>query len=328
MKLQISTKWITRVIIAVFCICISPYAQTNLNSIYNTESSNEALIDTSDFFPLQDGNYWDFVFSDFSGTQYMSWEVIGDTTMNNGRIYKYILQRTNYSSEYEYYLRKDSNITYAYYGDSIACPERDYKYLDLSLPDSTAWYVCRDLVGIGNARGIAATYFDYTYWTFFQKPLETKRFEDVYIDSTDTLWTPGEGSIPMWFAKGIGPVRIFIFQGGDYWLTGAIIDGQQFGTLVSVDDSPNLIPSSFQISAYPNPFNSTVNFNFTLATSGITDISLYNILGEKVSTILSDYKNSGSYSISYNADYLTSGIYLALLTQGSNSSIQKIILLK
>lgn len=329
MKLQLFIKWIMGVIIAVFIIYSSINAQTNLKNIYYPETSKKVLVDTSDFFPLQDGNRWDLIFNGISETDFLSWEVMGDTLMPNDNFYKYIIEKKNYSLAYEYFFRKDSNKIYSYYGDSIACVNREYKFLDFFLPDSSVWSICRDLgPGEGNARGIAATYYDYTYYTFFNKPLETKRFEDVFIDSTDTLWTPGEGSIPMWFAKGIGPVRIFIFQGGDFWLQGAIIDGQQFGTLVSVENELNTTPASLQIQSYPNPFNGFVNFKITLPKSGITELTLYNILGEKVSTIINEYRNSGNHDVKFNTVGLTSGIYLAVLHQGTNSSVQKIILLK
>ena len=247
--------------------------------------------------------------------------------MFNGKTYRIFKALKNYSLEDYYYYRTDSSHIYQYYNDSLLCVDREYKNYDFVLTDSTIWEICRDEGFCGNARGISGTFYDYTYYNFLQKPLETKHFQDVYVDFSDTIWTPCEGR-EYWLSKAIGIIRIFIFNDGDYWLQGAIIDGQQFGTLVSVDNFQNLIPSSFQISAYPNPFNSIVTLNFTLPTSGITEISLYNMLGEKISTLLSDYKNSGSYSNSYNASKLSSGIYLVLLTQGSKNSIKKIILLK
>lgn len=324
MKLQILVEWIKQAIIIIVLYSVVINAQN-----YKLNGTNDVLVDTSDYFPLQNGNLWDFISNNISGQDYLSWKVIGDTLMPNGLSYKYLLQKWNYTAAYEYYFRQDSIEIYQYYGDSIACLDREFKFLDFFLSDSSLWSICRDNgSGEGNARGIASTYLDYSYYNFLQRPIETKRFEDIYINGTDTLWTPGDGSIPMWFAKGIGPVRIFKFSDGDYWLKGALINGQQFGTLVSVEDEINIIPSTFKILAYPNPFNNTVNFNISLTENGMTEIYLFNILGEMVSTILSDYKSSGSYNIQFNADKLTSGIYLVVLRQGSNNTTQKIVLLK
>ena len=287
-------------------------------------SSQNTSIDTSDFFPLQDGNLWGFAANTVYGVEYLNLRVIKDTLMPNGTIYKYI------SGWYGIFVRKDSSNIYQYYGDSIACIDREYKYLDFQLPDSSVWSICRDLgPGEGNARGISSTFYDYTYWTFFQKPLETKDFEDVYIDSTDTLWTPGEGSIPMRFAKGIGPVRIFIFQGGDYWLQGAIIDGQQFGTLVSIEEKNNNIPHELILfQNYPNPFNPVTIINYQIPVNNFVTLKLYNTLGEEIATLVNEEKPAGRYSVNFDGSSLPSGVYVYRLNAGNFTAERKMVLVK
>lgn len=322
MKLQIVFKWIKQAIFIILLYSVVINAQN-----YKINSNNEVLVDTSDFFPLQDGNYWEYFASTIYGPVPLNLKVIGDTLMPNGKIYKYFLETEDYTFLNEYYFRIDTNNIFQYYGDSVACPERDFKYLDFTIKDSSFWEICRDLGPCGNARGVANTYYDYTYYTYLNKPLETKHFQDVLLDATDTIWTPCEGR-EYWLSKAIGITRIFYFNVGDFWLTGAIVNGQQFGTLVAIEEEVNIIPSTFQLQAYPNPFNSTVNFNITLPENGMTEIYLFNILGEKVSTILYDYKSSGNYNVQFNANNLTSGIYLVVLWQGSNNTTQKIVLLK
>lgn len=317
MKLQILVEWIKLAILIIVLCSMVINAQN-----YKLNSYNEVLVDTSDFFPLQNGNIWSFAASTIYGPEYLNVKVIKDTLLPNGQVYKYI---SGYFGES--YYRTDSNKIYQYYGDSVACSEREFKYLDFTANDSASWEICRDLGSCGNARGISSTYYDYTYYTYLNKPLETKHFQGVLLDGNDTIWTPCDGS-EYWFSKAIGISRIFIFNVGDFWLQGAIINGHQFGTLVNVEDEINIIPSTFKLQAYPNPFNSRVNFNITLPKNGMTEIYLFNILGEKVSTILNDYKSSGNYNIQFNANNLTTGIYLATLRQGLKSTTQKIILLK
>ena len=328
MNLLIKKNWTIKFILLLLLFQIGIHSQISNPSHYNLNPTNKILIDTSDFFPLQVGNLWQFRATISSGPEYINLEVIGDTLLNNGLTYKYLRETDTYGSfAFNYYFRKDTGSVFLYFGDSIACINREYKYFDFLLEDSTIWNVCRDLGPCGNARGIGYTYYDYTYYTFLQKPLETKLFADVLVDSTDTVWVPCENRI-YWLSKALGITRIFYFNVGDFQLLGAIIDGQQFGTLVSIENEFNAIPSSFQLKVYPNPFNSTVNFNFTLPLSGTVALSLYNILGEKVATIINEYRNFGSYNIEYNSSNIPSGIYLAELRQGKNSSIQKLILLK
>ncbi|HED08658.1 MAG TPA: hypothetical protein ENI57_11120, partial [Ignavibacteria bacterium] len=234
-----------------------------------------AQIDTTDFFPMQTGNYWEYAASTLNGPVYFGTTVIGDTLMPNGKTYKILKDKyINITGQsFIWYFRKDTNKVYFAY-PYAGCTNQESIYLDFSLPDSTVWEVCGGGPS-GNARGIAKTYYDYTYYNFLQKPLETKQFEDVYIDSIDTIWTPSDGSMPIWLAKGIGIVREFIFLDGDYRLQGAIINGVRFGTITSIEDEQKAIPDTFKIEAYPNPFNSTVVIKISLPSAGFTEITLY-----------------------------------------------------
>ncbi len=303
------------------------YAQSINSRDINHKIATDIILDTSDFFPIQDGNVWQYRADDFTGSKYITIQVIGDTVLPNGLTYKYLYEIVDGTSVWEYFFRKDSGYVYLYFGDSIGCTDREYKYFDFSLPDTSVWKVCRDLGPCGNARGIATTFYDDTYFDFFQKPLLTKRFEDVLIEPSDTIWVPCENRV-YWLSEQIGIVRIFYFNVGDFMLQGAIIDGHQYRTLVPVDNELNNAPSYFQLNAYPNPFNNAVNFNFTLPKSGMTRLEIYNILGEKIATLIDEYRYSGNNKVRFNANNLPSGIYLAVLNQGTSSSIQKIILLK
>jgi|WetSurMetagenome_2_1015567.scaffolds.fasta_scaffold21939_3 hypothetical protein len=79
---------------------------------------------------------------------------------------------------------------------------------------------------------------------------------------------------------------------------------------------------------YPNPFNSTTNIKYQLTSEGRIKIVLYNILGEKIKTVIDEYKNSGSYSLTINLDELSSGVYLCTLETGSKVLIKKLTILK
>jgi len=118
------------------------------------------------------------------------------------------------------------------------------------------------------------------------------------------------------------------FNDGEYYLQGAIINGVKFGTITDVKEKESVIPTKFKVEAFPNPFNSTITLKLSLPYSGFTELSIYNILGQKINTIWEAYKPSGKYNIKYYADNLSSGVYLVLLKQNQLFSEQKIILLK
>lgn len=79
---------------------------------------------------------------------------------------------------------------------------------------------------------------------------------------------------------------------------------------------------------YPNPFNPSTTINFSLKESGFTKLDLFNCIGEKIKNIISEFKESGSHSIQFNAENLPSGIYIITLTQGNNFTSSKIQLMK
>ncbi len=75
---------------------------------------------------------------------------------------------------------------------------------------------------------------------------------------------------------------------------------------------------------YPNPFNPSTTINFTLATSSIVNLKVYNILGQEVATLISDAAmDDGDQSVEFNASNLTSGVYFYVLSaQGTDDESQ------
>ena len=79
----------------------------------------------------------------------------------------------------------------------------------------------------------------------------------------------------------------------------------------TIPDSIETIPDDFRLEQnYPNPFNSSTTIRFTLPVDASVTISIYNILGEKISQISNGNLESGVNDILFNADELTSGIYI------------------
>ena len=89
------------------------------------------------------------------------------------------------------------------------------------------------------------------------------------------------------------------------------------------------LPKVFSLSQnYPNPFNPSTQISFSLDKAGMTNLTVYNMLGQKVATLINGNLPSGEHNITFNADKLTSGIYIYQLTSGSNLISKKMILLK
>jgi hypothetical protein len=70
------------------------------------------------------------------------------------------------------------------------------------------------------------------------------------------------------------------------------------------------LPKSFRVyQNYPNPFNPTTNIDFELPRSAFVELDVYDITGRKVQELTSRFYQLGSYSIPFNAQGLSSGIY-------------------
>ena len=79
---------------------------------------------------------------------------------------------------------------------------------------------------------------------------------------------------------------------------------------------------------YPNPFNPSTNIKFSLPNSGLTNLSVYNLIGEKVSEIVNEFLIEGEYNFRFDASNLPSGIYIAKLASGTFNQTIKMTLLK
>jgi hypothetical protein len=88
-------------------------------------------------------------------------------------------------------------------------------------------------------------------------------------------------------------------------------------------------PSSFTLNQnYPNPFNPSTNITFSLKSSGLTTLSVFNILGEKVATLINGNLAAGLHEFSFNASKFSSGVYFYKLESNGSSQIRKMMLLK
>ena len=102
---------------------------------------------------------------------------------------------------------------------------------------------------------------------------------------------------------------------------------------VSVQNNTTGIPSEYALSQnYPNPFNPVTKINFDIPFSGNVNITIMDMSGKEVATIVNDYYSAGSYNVSFSATEtgkeLASGIYFYRITAGDYVESKKMVLLK
>jgi len=105
----------------------------------------------------------------------------------------------------------------------------------------------------------------------------------------------------------------------------AIVDYGQVG----IDYADNQVPKDFSIKQnYPNPFNAATVIEYAIRNAGEAELSVYNVLGQKIATLARGHHEPGVYSVTWNAGDVPSGVYFARVESSKNSESVKMVLLK
>ena len=102
---------------------------------------------------------------------------------------------------------------------------------------------------------------------------------------------------------------------------------------VAIKDEPS-IPDEFILSQnYPNPFNPTTNITFGLPKESNVTIDVYNLMGQKVATLVNERINAGYHTVNWNGrdasgNRVTSGVYIYKITAGDFAKSKKMLLVK
>ena len=88
-------------------------------------------------------------------------------------------------------------------------------------------------------------------------------------------------------------------------------------------------PVSFTLgNAYPNPFNPTTTIELNLTEAAFASVKVYNLKGEVVGVLMNDMVNAGSYTMTWDASNLSSGVYMIKAEANGQIATQKVMLVK
>jgi hypothetical protein len=105
-------------------------------------------------------------------------------------------------------------------------------------------------------------------------------------------------------------------------------------TDVGHPDEKRILPEHFSLSQnYPNPFNPRTSIEYSIPTRANVELAVYNLLGQKIKTLIDEAKPAGAYSIDWNGTdesgrTVSAGIYFYQLTAGDYSEARKMVFLK
>jgi len=156
-------------------------------------------------------------------------------------------------------------------------------------------------------------------------------FTGVLEQSTDTIAIVADNGVPS------TPYSGFMWRGEWYSMDSlygvgynlfirALVDLGSGGLRVL---SPGNMPTAFHLdSPYPNPFNPTTTLRFSVTTAEPVQLTVNDILGRTVATLIQGRMSPGAYSIAVDGTSWPSGIYFANLAQGRNRQVVKLVLMK
>jgi hypothetical protein len=106
-------------------------------------------------------------------------------------------------------------------------------------------------------------------------------------------------------------------------------DLSSMSTVTGVNNHSPALPGRFSLDQnYPNPFNPSTAIHYTLPMSSQVVLQIYNIVGQKVATLVNGQQKAGDYAVTFNASSLASGVYFYRLQAGNFTSSKKMMLLK
>jgi putative ubiquitin-RnfH superfamily antitoxin RatB of RatAB toxin-antitoxin module len=79
---------------------------------------------------------------------------------------------------------------------------------------------------------------------------------------------------------------------------------------------------------YPNPFNPSTSINYNLARDGRVRLTVYNLLGQQVATLVDEVRSAGSHTLNWNAASMPSGIYIYRLEADAQVFSRRMTLMK
>jgi flagellar hook assembly protein FlgD len=112
---------------------------------------------------------------------------------------------------------------------------------------------------------------------------------------------------------------------------GSLYAFNPYGAASEIQDEKSNIHflSMFKLSQnYPNPFNPTTAIGYQLSAVSDVDLSIYNLLGQKVATLVNECQQAGHHQVEWDASGFASGVYYYRIEAGEFVAVRKMVLLR
>jgi Secretion system C-terminal sorting domain len=286
---------------------------------YTFADAQAQVIQDSSYFPLALGNQW--IYATGNGLS-ADTETVADTQRVNGRLY-YGFTRHPAADPYLWF-RNDGDKVYV--TESVIIPQDSMDIVEYLIYNFAA--VPGETARVDLSRSLL--YCDYGGIIGMERivdsvvtPAGTFRNCPVFYHDSGCRDAGISGE---YFAAGTGRIqinRVTYFGGLSYILTEAILT-----TTINKEDSPQTIDSYHLFQNYPNPFNPLTNIVFQTPQQSHVMLEIYNIVGQRLKTLVNGELQAGRYSVVWNAVDQPSGIYFCKMITNNFSRSVKLILIR
>jgi hypothetical protein len=266
--------------------------------------------DPKEFFPLQVGNYWEYVYKENPGLPPVKREIRmirKDTVMPNGKKYYIYSEPANVDPIYNEYFRiDDSGNVYGYF-IGVECEGLYYKLggqKNISWKTYYSYYACDTL---REKYGIVTDIYKE----------ESKIFKIIELNGYPTAYPLSMYYSFLTFVEGIGKYQIKCDQCTPVYLDKAIIRGVTVVNkgVIKIPEYEETKKPSYQLyQNYPNPFNPSTKIRYEIQTQCIIVLRIFDILGREIKILTQEMEQSGVFEKEWNGrnkydERVSSGLY-------------------
>lgn len=295
------------------------------------------------FNPLQVGNVWEYYYDDYTYPIYVRTMVIKDSVINGIKYYKKINWQSSREPELTSFISWERN-------DSATGISWMLDFQDIDEDgDSLDELILDSMVTVNRSRSLTYKY-SFNNSNFPSGPKHIFLYDTSWIKiDGDTLLNRSTEITEIFWQENIADnfgIWETVMESPPRNLTGAIVNGRKYGTIVGLNENKQLGPSFNLYQNYPNPFNPSTTIKYSIpmevksekAEVRSVTVKVFDILGREVATLVNEKKAPGNYQVEFNSNSSAgnsgfdqnqpSGIYFYTLTSGSLRITKKMVFLK
>lgn len=198
--------------------------------------------------------------------------------------------------------------------------------LPIQLANLTAAYIAENQVRVAWVTLSETNNYGFEVQKANSQPESYQTIPNSFVSGNGTTIEPHEYS----FIDNTATAGTWFYRLKQIDLDGTVhyTDGVQVDLLSGVDDHRPL-PTVFALDQnYPNPFNPSTKIEFAMPKEARVQLEVFNILGERVATLVDEMRSAGYHTVQFDATALSTGLYFYRLSSDDVTFLRKMALVK